>query len=120
MHPFEMTFRFITSFEGAPSINGEPRAQPLVLIGEGDALFELHKVLGVAMKKNGLRAAEHFVPHMTLLYGSKLIPMQAIEPIRFMVAEFALIHSRLSLAQYDLVDRWPLNGAIEELRCLHQ
>jgi 2'-5' RNA ligase len=120
MHPFEMTFRFITSFEGAPSINGEPRAQPLVLIAEGDALFELHKVLGVAMKKNGLRAAEHFVPHMTLLYGSKLIPMQAIEPIRFVVTEFALIHSKLSLAQYDLVDRWPLNGAIEELRCLHQ
>ncbi|MPZ57576.1 MAG: 2'-5' RNA ligase [Rhizobiales bacterium] len=110
MHPFEMTFRFIKSFEGAPSTNGRPRRRPLVLLGEGDALLELHKVLGAAMEKNGLRAAEHFTPHMTLFYGAKPIPMQAIKPIRFVVNEFTLIHSELWLTQYNVVDRWSLES----------
>lgn len=55
------------------------------LLGEGDALFELHKTLGVAMERNGLKAAKSFMPHMTLFYGSGPIPLQAIEPIRFAV-----------------------------------
>lgn len=110
MRPFEVTFRFITGFASAPATNGRPRRCPLVLLGEGDALLELHKILGAAMKKNGLRAGEHFMPHMTLSYGEKPFPMQAIEPIRFVVGEFALIHSRLWLSQYNLVDHWPLKG----------
>lgn len=81
-----------------------------MLLGAGDALFELHKVLGAAMKKNGLRAAEHFTPHMTLLYGSRPMSMQAIEPIRFVVDEFALIHSELWLTRYNVIDRWSLDS----------
>ena len=109
LHPFEVTFRSIKSFEGAPSIDGRPRRRPLVLLGERDALSELHKILGAAMEKNGLRAAGHFTPHMTLLYGSKPIPVQTIEPIRFEVKEFVLVHSKLWLTQYDIVDRWSLD-----------
>jgi 2'-5' RNA ligase len=110
MCPFEVTFRFIKSFEGAPRADGKPRKRPLVLLGQGDALRELHRSLGTVMKKNGLKAAEHFTPHMTLSYGPNSIPLQPIEPIRFVVGEFALIHSKLWLTQYDLVDRWPLHG----------
>src|SRR5260370_38954894 len=106
MHPFEVTFRFITSFEGTPPIDGRPRRRPLVLLAEGDALSELHKILGAAMKKNGLRAAEHFTPHMTLSYGPRAIPVQAIGPICFAVNEFALIHSKLLLTQYHAPDPW--------------
>jgi 2'-5' RNA ligase len=110
MHPFEMTFRFVKSFEDAPWIKGRSRRRPLVLLGEGVALLELRKSLGSAMEENGLRAAEYFTPHMTLLYGSKRMPMQAIEPIRFVVNEFALIHSELWLTQYNVIDRWSLEG----------
>lgn len=110
MYPFEMSFRFIRSFEGAPSLKGRPRRRKLVLLGEGDAVSELHKILGTAMGKNGLRTAEHFTPHMTLSYGSKPIPEQAIEPIRFVVKEFMLVHSKLWLTQYDIIDCWPLDG----------
>ena len=47
---------------------------------------------------------------MTLLYGSKPISVQAIEPIHFVVKEFALIHSELWLTRYNTVDRWLLEG----------
>jgi 2'-5' RNA ligase len=110
MRSFKVTFRFIGSLEAAPPLDGRPRGRPLVLLAEGDALVELHQILGAAMKINGLRAGERFTPHMTLFYGQKSIPVQAIEPICFVAKEFALIHSRLWLTQYDRVDRWPLRG----------
>jgi 2'-5' RNA ligase len=105
---FNITFSFVASFESAPSSNGRPRRRPLVLLGRGAALFDLHKTLGSAMEENGLRAAEDFIPHMTLFYGAEQVPAQPIEPICFAVEEFALIHSELWLSQYNVLDRWPL------------
>lgn len=111
MRPFAVTLRFIKSVEDDPPTNGRPR-KPLVLLAEGDALSELHNILSVAMKKNGLRAAEHFTPppHMTLSYGRGTIPVEAIEPICFAVNEFVLIHSELWLTRYHVLDRWPLHA----------
>ena len=108
MRSFEVTFRFVKSIDGAPPIDGRARRWPLVLLGEGDALSDLHKILGAAMEKNGLEAAKDFMPHMTLSYCSKPIPAQAIEPIRFVVKEFVLVHSELWLTRYNIVDRWLL------------
>lgn len=110
MRSFAATFRFIKSFEDLPQIGGRPRKRPLVLLGEGEGLLELHRSLGAAMKKNGLKAAAYFTPHMTLLYDWKAIPLQAIEPIRFVVDEFALIHSELGLTRYNIIDRWSLRS----------
>jgi 2'-5' RNA ligase len=110
VRPFEVTFRSIRSFEGAPPIGGKPRRRPLVMLGEGEALPDLHQRLCAAMESNGLRAARSFTPHITLLYGPAAVPVQAIEPIRFVVDEFALVHSRLWLTQYDVIGRWPLRG----------
>jgi 2'-5' RNA ligase len=110
MHPFEITFPFVKSFEPAALLNGAWRRMPLVLLGKGDALFELHKILGAALEKNGLKTGEGFTPHMTLFYGSKPIPLQAIEPISFAIKEFTLIHSELGLTRYNIIDRWSLNG----------
>lgn len=110
MQRCEMTFQFIGSFDGVPLADGRPRKRPLVLLGESAAVRELHKLLGAAMEKIGLRATAHFMPHMTLFYGQRPIPVQAITPIRFAVDEFALIHSALGLARYDVMGRWPLNG----------
>lgn len=107
VRPFEMTFRFIRSYDAWRSADGSARA-PLVLLGEADPLGSLHKTLGAAMKLNGLKASAHFAPHMTLLYGTEAIPLQAIAPIRTIVDRFALIHSELGHARYNIVDRWPL------------
>jgi 2'-5' RNA ligase len=107
--PFEVTFRFIESFS-PPPIVGRIRRRPLVLRGEGRALFELHSTLGAAKRECGLNAAGDFVPHMTLLYGSKAVPLQAIEPIRFVAREFILIHSELGLTRYTALGRCALES----------
>ena len=63
MHPFDVALHSITSFDRPLSFNGGPQKRPLVLLGKGDALSELHNNLGAAMEKNGLRAAKRFTPH---------------------------------------------------------
>lgn len=106
MAPFEIRLGAVQSFEPAPH---KRNRRPLVLLGEGgDALATLFRTLGLAMLENGLKAAAAFTPHMTLSYGPQTMPMQPIEPIRFMATDFALIHSRLGLTQYEVIDRWPL------------
>ena len=110
MPPFEVTFRFITSFESAPRAGSRPDRWPLVLLCEDNEVRELYQRLATAMEKHGLEAGavEHFIPHMTLIYGSKRMPLKAIKPIRFVVNEFALIHSELGFTRYNVLDRWPL------------
>jgi 2'-5' RNA ligase len=107
---FEVTFRVVATFESMPRRDGRPPRWPLVLLGEGDGLFELHKILGAAMERYGLKIAGHFAPHMTLFYASRPMAPQAIKPIRFLVNEFALIHSELWLTRYNIVDRWRLKS----------
>lgn len=106
MPSFEVAFRAVKSFESASG----RRNRPLVLIGEGQKLFELRKALGDAMETRGLRAIEPFAPHMTLLYGPDAVPVQEITPIRFTVDAFALVHSEVGLSRYHLLDRWLLRG----------
>lgn len=109
MHPFEMAFRFITSFEGAASANGGRRRRPLVLLGEGEAILKFHRILGAAMEEWGLKPVRHMTPHMTLFYGPKAVPMQTVAPIRFWVNEFVLVHSKKGLTQYEMIERWRLH-----------
>jgi 2'-5' RNA ligase len=106
MRPFEVTCRSIMSFEGAPRRGDGERKRPLVLLGESDALIDLHAMLGAALKKYDLRAAAHFTPHMTLLYSPNGAAPQPVEPIRFVVKEFALIHSERGLSRYHRLGRW--------------
>ncbi len=106
MAPFEIRLRAVQSFEPAPH---KRNRRPLVLLGEGgNALPTLFRTLGLALLQNGLKAAATFTPHMTLSYGPQPVPMQPIEPIRFQAKDFVLIHSRLGLTQYEVIDRWPL------------
>jgi RNA 2',3'-cyclic 3'-phosphodiesterase len=106
MSPFDVVLHSIGSFRKMNSAR-----HPLVLHAEGTALVQLHRVLGASMHQIGLRPREHFSPHVTVLYGPDVIPKRAIEPIRFTVREFVLIHSERGLSKYNVIDRWPLNGA---------
>ncbi|WEX08187.1 2'-5' RNA ligase family protein [Chelativorans sp. AA-79] len=103
--PFDITFRSIVSFAAPP----RKKERPLVLLGEGEGLTKLHQALAEAQRKNGLRASDRLTPHMTLFYGEG-VPAQAIEPIRFTARDFALVHSKLWLSEYDVLGRWPLRG----------
>lgn len=107
--PVEVAFRFIETFAPPPVASGAGQ-HPLVLRGEGGALFELHAMLGAAMRKYGFKPADAFVPHMTLLYGPRAVPLQPIAPIQFVAREFLLIHSEVGLSRYTVLGRWPLLG----------
>jgi RNA 2',3'-cyclic 3'-phosphodiesterase len=110
MPSFEVAFSVIASFEAMPRRDGRPPRWPVVLGGEGDELFELHKTLGAAMQRFGLKTVEHFVPHMTLFYSPRPITPRTIKPIRLRVNEFCLIHSEVGLTRYNILHRWRLKS----------
>lgn len=105
MPPFEVTLHSARSFEG-----GRPGRKPLVLIGEGEGLTRLHTILGACLARNGLLGNRgEFTPHLTLLYNSRTISEQPIAPIRFVVRDFVLIHSKRGLSEYEILQRWTLH-----------
>lgn len=110
MSPFEVSLNSIGSFGIAPSAGGKPAKHALVLLAEGAPLVEFQRNLGAELRKIGLRAGDHFRPHVTLLYGPNAVPQQSIKPIRFVVRDFALIHSMLGLSRHETIGRWPLIG----------
>jgi 2'-5' RNA ligase len=107
MPAFEVTFGHVGSFSGRPAAGDRPPHRPFVLLADDGPVFELHKLLGVEMLKNGLKASDHFVPHLTLAYDQKFIPRQPIEPISFVAHDFIFVHSLRGLTQYLFLDRWP-------------
>ena len=82
-----------------------------MLLADNGPVCELSRLIGIAMKANGLRSADHFVPHMTLAYDEKFVPRQPIDPIGFVAREFILIHSLRGLTIYKDLNRWPLMAA---------
>lgn len=107
--PFDVTLNHVQSFD-VPSRDGESKRFVLVLRAQGAPLVDLHRTLGAVLRKWGFKTGDHFTPHVTLLYGPDAIPTQAIEPIRFTVKDFALIHSERGLSRYNILCRWSLQG----------
>ena len=91
MNPFEVSFDRTASFQSA---HGN---RALVLLGDetSDRLKSLGHRLGAAIAEKGMgrRAVRDFTPHVTLLYGKRAIDEYPVEPIRWTVNEFVLIHS---------------------------
>lgn len=108
MQPFEVTLSGIATFDDT-----RPNWHPLVLRAEGGALHDLQRRLGAAMNQFGLpvEAEKAFLPHMTLSYGPNTIRPREIEPIRFWVKDFFLVHNERYLERlgtYHLLEHWPL------------
>ncbi|WP_028080340.1 RNA 2',3'-cyclic phosphodiesterase [Solimonas soli] len=82
------------------------------------ALGDFHGRLRDAMVQANVSLERmRFVPHLTIARNAKIaLPPTPIEPIRWEIAEFALIRSRLDLkpVSYELLGRWPLLGAAGE------
>jgi 2'-5' RNA ligase len=70
----------------------------------GDSLF---RELGLQR----MRAGGLAMPHMTLFYSGQRIRPVDIEPIRFRVDRFYLIHSERGLTRYNVLGCWLLNGS---------
>jgi len=101
--PFEIWFDRSVSFRGRPG------SRPFVLIGDDgvDRLRSFRRTLGVALAGKGLKrlAKRDFTPHVTLMYAEREVEERPIEPIRWTVNKFVLIHSmrgHVHLARWQL------------------
>lgn len=87
--------------------------QTLVLQASDGApgVIAFERNLTVAMAKQGLRSQGVSAPHMTLAHRCQSLAQQAIEPVRWRVAEFALIYSHVGKTVHECLGRWPLGAA---------
>lgn len=107
---------FGIAFDRAMSFRGSPGHHPFVLRGS-DGLVPLaafHQALGIELARAGFKFRKsHYTPHLTLLYGDRLIAEQAIEAISWTVRELVLVHSLINrehLEPYVPLARWTLSS----------
>lgn len=99
--PFEVAFDRVTRFAGSDAL--------VLCGGDGvDGIVMFHHTLGVAMRTSGLSAGWQFTPHITLLYDGRRIEEQFIEPVRWMVRDFVLVHSLRGRTKHIPLERWHL------------
>ncbi|HET6807058.1 MAG TPA: RNA 2',3'-cyclic phosphodiesterase [Frateuria sp.] len=104
---------FEAGFDRVGSFSGRAGKHPFVLLGAEGAtgLAQLHDRLGARLAAAGLARRERaFMPHVTLLYDSRIIATLPVEPLGWRVGEFLLIHSLLGRTEYRVLGRWPLAG----------
>lgn len=108
--PFELRF------DQAGSFSGNPRARPLVLRGDAQcqqALHRLRQALLQALGRHGVaaRAEAAYVPHMTLAYDERLLPLQAVPEVAWTVRELVLVRSLQGQGRHLREGTWPLQAA---------
>jgi 2'-5' RNA ligase len=107
LHAFGIAFDHVASFDGGA------RRRPWVLLGPEQGLahlHQLHAMLGAGLAAAGVRVEAHarFVPHLTLLYGDRELPPQAVDPIAWMVRELVLVDSLVGRGEHRVLRRWSL------------
>ncbi|WP_144377146.1 2'-5' RNA ligase family protein [Mesorhizobium amorphae] len=96
---FDVCFDRIVTFPG-----GRPDKRATVLLGGSTPLMDLQRKLGAALISNGLRGTLSFNPHITLFYSSRSVVPQQIDPLRFTVRTFSLVHSERGLTKYNILE----------------
>jgi RNA 2',3'-cyclic 3'-phosphodiesterase len=101
-------------FDRVMSFPRKQEGQPLVLrTGNDLALVQFYQLLGEAMKSVGFRrVTSRFTPHMTLLYGDRIVKERAVEAVRWTVHDFFLVQSLRGRGHsaYNHLARWQLHG----------
>ncbi len=91
--PFDVTFDCTLSFVKGES---DTAAKKPYVLGcqprSNQALHLLQRQLHVPLLRMGMLHRKSFVPHVTMLYDTKTVTRQAIEPIRWRVSKIGLVH----------------------------
>lgn len=102
--PFDIVFDRALRF-GRPA----DRNRALVLqSGDNVLLTAFQQRLSAALAQRGLRLPRPPDPHMTLLYTSRHIAQQRIEPLRWPATMFALVLSYVGETRHEHLGSWPL------------
>lgn len=106
--PFTVAFNRMGTWN-----RGDP-TRPIVLWGDEGVIgvhglfADLHKQL--VRKSMASRRDPPFEPHMTLVYDRAEMPETIVQPVRWKVEEFVLIHAVHGEGRYEVVERFPLEG----------
>lgn len=106
--PFEIVLSRLGSLPGVPR-SGRPIEHPLVLLADDGAVMNLQAALSAGLRQLRYRVPDVFRPHLTISYNRQFVPVRAIDPITFLVSEFALVHSRLWRTEYNILKTWRLH-----------
>ncbi len=103
---FDVEFDCALSFDRH---SGEGRRYPYVLSCGPTGNRALHRLqvrLSTPLSRMGLVVRSGFTPHLTLLYSARRMVRCAIEPVRWTVTEFALIHSHFGESRHEKIRCW--------------
>ena len=106
MCPFDLVLNRMMSFQNTDG------SQPRVLTGE-DGVYgadALHGAIYAVLTKGNSRRrrAPRLTPHLTLSYEEHVLPDAFIDPLRWRVQDFRLIHSAHGESRHEVLGRWPL------------
>jgi len=103
---FEMTMASASSF----STRNDRHPCVFLCPPERPPIHGLWRELGNQLMAAGLGRylKRDFVPHVTVLYDSRVLTPQAIEPVRWQVRDFSLVRSRPDRSDYEILGAWRL------------
>jgi 2'-5' RNA ligase len=98
---FEIVFSHVMRFRGN---------EALVLLEHKGVtpLTVFRDALGEALVQAELPVDFGATPHMTLAYGSDEVSEALVDPIRWVVQDFVLVHSLIGQGEHRHLGRWPL------------
>ena len=95
---FEVAFDRVGSFDNHRSAN------PVVLTASqnNQALLALHEELVTQLRRAALGqwTKSSFLPHVTLAYDKRIMPIESVTPVSWRVGEVVLIHSLLGQTRH--------------------
>jgi 2'-5' RNA ligase len=105
--PFEMILNRVRTYP-----NGKEKP-PLVAFADGGvSKVDLFRHALIAdLRRNGFSFPKKLPdPHMTLFYDHRIVAEESIDPIRWVVRDFVLVHSIYGEGRHELLGQWPLSG----------
>jgi RNA 2',3'-cyclic 3'-phosphodiesterase len=110
--PFQVRFEWTGSFR----VGGE--RYPLVMRGEDGLkpLIGFQREVRSQMARAGFVVAQHYTPHITLLWANRCVDEYPIAPIGWTVRDFVLVMSLAGQSRHIPVARWQLHETRTAMR----
>ena len=105
--PFEMILNRVRTYP-----NGKEKSPLVAFADSGVSRVDLFRYALIAdLRRNGFSFPKKLPdPHMTLLYDRSVVSEEPIDPIRWVVRDFVLVHSIHGEGRHELLGQWPLCG----------
>jgi len=105
--PFEMMLNRVRTYP-----NGKEKPPLVAFADSGMSRVDLFRHALIAdLRRNGFSFPKKLPdPHMTLFYDRRVVAEEPIDPIRWVVRDFVLVHSIYGEGRHELLGQWPLRG----------